>query len=162
MAFARSLATAVTSPIYPVPIELICALYRADDDKFGRLIAVMPEAVRTTLASYCAEQKRLRPLSIKMARTCEEAGLVHLAGFAGSATLIGILGADRFAFHPDEDQIPVLEFDQPESDRLDLCEQAYTAQPIPSETDFSLTTDDVVLVGAKLADFQADEAAYLV
>ncbi|MGU3469202.1 hypothetical protein ACLBXO_30625 [Methylobacterium sp. C33D] len=74
---------------YPVPIELISALFRADDAERDRLLAPMPAYGRARIAAYCAEHARLEALGLKVARTCDEATLVRAAGET--------VGADLFA-----------------------------------------------------------------
>ncbi|MDP4022312.1 hypothetical protein Q8W71_06735 [Methylobacterium sp. NEAU 140] len=87
------MASAPTRPItatlakYPIPIGLISALYRADADEFDRMVAAMPEYGRARVAAYCAENARLQPLGLKVARTCEEAALIRAAGAAVGASL---------------------------------------------------------------------------
>ena len=72
---------------YPIPIELISALYRADDQEFDRLVSTMPEYGRARLAIYCVDRKRLQSLGLKMARTCGETALVRVAGTAVGESL---------------------------------------------------------------------------
>lgn len=72
---------------YPVPIELISALYRADDGERDRLLSSLPEHGRARLAAYCAETERLQPLCLRVASTCAEASLVRAAGAAIGASL---------------------------------------------------------------------------
>ncbi|KAA0124641.1 hypothetical protein CIW48_07750 [Methylobacterium sp. P1-11] len=74
---------------YPVPIELISALFRADDAERDRLLAPMPAYGRARIAAYCADHARLEAVGLKVARSCDEATLVKAAGPA--------LGADLFA-----------------------------------------------------------------
>ncbi|MGH1587031.1 hypothetical protein [Methylobacterium sp. P5_C11] len=65
---------------YPVPIELISALFRADDAERERLLAPMPVYGRARIAAYCLEHARLAALGLQVARTCDEATLVKAAG----------------------------------------------------------------------------------
>lgn len=81
----RPAAAALTR--YPVPIELISSLYRADDGERGRLLSGLPEHGRARVAAYCTETERLRPLSLQVASTCAEASLVRAAGAAIGASL---------------------------------------------------------------------------
>ncbi|MGH1570366.1 hypothetical protein ACRAWG_06465 [Methylobacterium sp. P31] len=74
---------------YPVPIELISALFRADDEERERMLARMPAYGRARLAAYCVETGRLEELGLKVARACDEATLVKAAGPK--------VGADLFA-----------------------------------------------------------------
>lgn len=79
--------TATVLARYPVPVELIAALFRADDEELDRLLAGMPEYGRARVAAYCAEKERLAPLGLRVARTCAEASLVKVAGAAIGASL---------------------------------------------------------------------------
>jgi hypothetical protein len=72
---------------YPVPIELISALFRADDAERERLLAPMPAYGRARIAAYCADNARLAELGLKVARTCDEAVLVKAAGPTAGADL---------------------------------------------------------------------------
>lgn len=72
---------------YPVPIELISALFRADDAERDRLLAPMPTYGRARIAAYCADNARLAALGLKVARSCDEATLVKAAGQAVGADL---------------------------------------------------------------------------
>jgi hypothetical protein len=72
---------------YPVPIELIAALYRANDSEFGKLISAMPEYGRARIAAYCTERERLRSVALKIASTCEEAAMIKAAGAKAGANL---------------------------------------------------------------------------
>ncbi|GJE45149.1 hypothetical protein [Methylobacterium soli] len=72
---------------YPIPIELIAALYRASEGEFGRLVSTMPEYGRARIAAYCTERERLQPLALKLASTCEEATLIKAAGAETGADL---------------------------------------------------------------------------
>ena len=72
---------------YPVPIELISALYHAGDREFSQLLDRMPEHGRARIAVYCAEKERLQPLGLKVARSCDEAALVRAAGLTVGASL---------------------------------------------------------------------------
>lgn len=65
---------------YPVPIELISGLFRADDEERDHLLARMPSYGRARIAAYCAANGRLEELGLKVARTCDEATLVKAAG----------------------------------------------------------------------------------
>ena len=80
MATAPNRPTANALARYPIPIELIAALYRADEGQFDRIIAPMSDYGRARIAAYCAEREKLRPLGLKVARHCEEAALVRAAG----------------------------------------------------------------------------------
>ncbi|MCJ2056161.1 hypothetical protein MKL09_06320 [Methylobacterium sp. J-048] len=73
---------------YPVPIELISGLFRADDEERDHLLARMPSYGRARIAAYCAVNERLEELGLKVARTCDEAMLARAAG--------PVLGADLF------------------------------------------------------------------
>ena len=90
--------TASTLAKYPVPVELITALYRADEVEFARLIATLPEYGRARMAAYCAERERLQPLSLKVARTCAEATLAKAAGKEAGAALFAESRSDLTAF----------------------------------------------------------------
>jgi hypothetical protein len=70
-----------------VPIELISALYRADDGERDRLLSALPEHGRARVAAYCTETERLQPLGLQAASTCAEASLVRAAGAAIGASL---------------------------------------------------------------------------
>lgn len=74
---------------YPIPIELISALFKADDEERDRLLARMATYGRARIAAYCAANERLEDLGLKVARTCDESTLVRAAGIK--------LGADLFA-----------------------------------------------------------------
>lgn len=65
---------------YPIPIELISALFKADDAERDRLLARMPAYGRARIAAYCAVNARLEQLGLKVARSCDEATLVKAAG----------------------------------------------------------------------------------
>jgi hypothetical protein len=65
---------------YPVPIELISALFKADPVQRDRLLASMPVYGRARIATYCAANARLEDLSLQVARTCDEATLLRAAG----------------------------------------------------------------------------------
>lgn len=84
---------------YPIPIELISALYRADEAEFGRLIAGMPEYGRARIATYCVDRPRLHPLGLRIARTCEEGVLVRVAGQAVGASLFAQSRVDEVTAH---------------------------------------------------------------
>ncbi|MGV7032272.1 hypothetical protein [Methylobacterium symbioticum] len=87
MTAASNRPSAATLARYPIPIELISALFRADETEFDRLITGMPEYGRARIAAYCVERERLQPLGLRIARTCEEGVLVRVAGPAAGASL---------------------------------------------------------------------------
>lgn len=72
---------------YPVPIELISALYRADDAEFGKIMSKMPDYGRARVAAYCNERGRLNELGLRIAGTCGEAILIKAAGAKTGADL---------------------------------------------------------------------------
>lgn len=72
---------------YPVPLELIAALYRADAAEFGKLMASLPEYGRARVAAYCTDRERLQSLGLRVAGTCAEATLVQAAGPKAGADL---------------------------------------------------------------------------
>lgn len=72
---------------YPVPIELISSLYRADDGERERLLSALPEHGRARVAAYCAETERLQRLGLRAASTCAEASLIRAAGATIGASL---------------------------------------------------------------------------
>lgn len=72
---------------YPIPIELIAALYRADDAEFGKLMRTIPEYGRARVAAYCTDRERLHRLGLRIAGTCAEAILVQAAGAKVGADL---------------------------------------------------------------------------
>ncbi|MER2268319.1 hypothetical protein [Methylobacterium oxalidis] len=74
----RPTATALAR--YPIPIELIAALYRADEESFARMTGRMPEYGRARIAAYCVERERLHRLGLRLAGTCGEAALIKAAG----------------------------------------------------------------------------------
>ncbi|MHB2210789.1 hypothetical protein [Methylobacterium sp. CM6257] len=80
---------------YPVPIGLISALFRADDEERERMLARMPAYGRARLAAYCAENGRLVELGLKVARACDEATLVKAAGPEAGAALFARSRADK-------------------------------------------------------------------
>ncbi|MDR7037484.1 hypothetical protein J2X36_002231 [Methylobacterium sp. BE186] len=81
----RPTATALAR--YPIPVELIAALYRASASDFARLVAHMPEYGRARIAAYCVERERLHQLGVRLAATCGEAALVKAAGAEVGAAL---------------------------------------------------------------------------
>ncbi|WP_236960302.1 hypothetical protein [Methylobacterium durans] len=81
----RPTATALAR--YPIPVELIAALYRADATDFARLVAHMPEYGRARIAAYCVERERLHHLGVRLAATCGEAALIKAAGAEVGAAL---------------------------------------------------------------------------
>lgn len=87
MAFAPNRPTTRALAQYPIPIELISALYRADAREFDRLVAPISEYARARIAAYCVEREKLRPLGLKLARHCEESALVRAAGAPMGAEL---------------------------------------------------------------------------
>jgi hypothetical protein len=88
---ANSPLRPVTSVLakYPIPIELIAALYRANEAEFGKLMETMPEYGRARVAAYCSDRERLHHIGIRIAGTCAEATLLQAAGAK--------VGADLFA-----------------------------------------------------------------
>lgn len=84
---------------YPVPIELISALYRADDGERDRLLSALPEHGRARVAAYCAETERLQPLCLQVASTCAEASLIRAAGPAIGASLFARSRIDTTTAH---------------------------------------------------------------
>ncbi len=72
---------------YPIPIELIAALYRADEAQFGNLMRTIPEYGRARVAAYCTDRERLHTLGLRIAGTCAEATLVQAAGPKAGADL---------------------------------------------------------------------------
>lgn len=72
---------------YPIPIELIAALYRASEAEFGKLMSTMPEYGRARVAAYCTDRERLHSLGLRIAGTCAEATLVQAAGPKAGADL---------------------------------------------------------------------------
>ncbi len=79
---------------YPVPIEFISALFRADDQERDQMLARMPAYGRARIAAYCVENKRLEELGLKVARACDEATLVKAAGPEAGAALFARSRAD--------------------------------------------------------------------
>lgn len=80
MASASNRPTTSALARYPIPIELISALFKADEREFDRLVAPISDYGRARIAVYCAEREKLRPLGMKVARHCDEAALVRAAG----------------------------------------------------------------------------------
>lgn len=72
---------------YPIPIEMIAALYRADAAEFEHLMRTMPEYGRARVAAYCTDRERLHHLGLRIAGTCAEATLVQAAGAQAGADL---------------------------------------------------------------------------
>ena len=87
MAFSSNRPATSALSRYPIPVELIAALYRADDNEFDRLVAPMSDYGRARVAVYCAERAKLRPLGLRIARHCEESALVRAAGAPIGASL---------------------------------------------------------------------------
>ncbi|MCJ2081942.1 hypothetical protein [Methylobacterium sp. J-090] len=79
--------TAPTLAKYPIPVELITTLYRAQGAELDALIAGMPEYARARVAAYCVERERLLDLGHRMAGTCGEATLIKAAGSKAGAAL---------------------------------------------------------------------------
>ncbi|MGU3668818.1 hypothetical protein ACLBX9_31950 [Methylobacterium sp. A49B] len=65
---------------YPIPIELIASLFKADPGERDRLLSNMPVYGRARIATYCAAHARLEELGLQVARTCDEATLLKAAG----------------------------------------------------------------------------------
>ncbi|SFH00948.1 hypothetical protein [Methylobacterium gossipiicola] len=79
--------TTPTLAKYPIPVELITTLYRAQGAELDALIAGMTEYARARVAAYCVERERLLDLGLRMAGTCGEATLVKAAGPKAGAAL---------------------------------------------------------------------------
>lgn len=84
---------------YPIPIELIAALYRADAVEFERMMETMPEYGRARVAAYCTDRDRLHSLGARIARTCQESTLVQAAGAKVGADLFASSRAGAEATH---------------------------------------------------------------
>lgn len=79
--------TTPTLAKYPIPVELITTLYRAEGAELDALIAGMTEYARARVAAYCVERERLLDLGLRMAGTCGEATLMKAAGAKAGAAL---------------------------------------------------------------------------
>ncbi|GJD29814.1 hypothetical protein PMNALOAF_1054 [Methylobacterium adhaesivum] len=79
--------TTPTLAKYPIPVELITALYRARGADLDTLVAGMTEYARARVAAYCVERERLLDLGLHMAATCGEATLMKAAGAKAGAAL---------------------------------------------------------------------------
>ena len=91
--FLRPTAAALAR--YPIPVELIAALYRASESEFTTTMATLPEYGRARIAAYCNGRERLNRLGLKIAATCEEAALIKAAGAEAGTALFAHSRTDR-------------------------------------------------------------------
>lgn len=69
---------------YPVPVELLSALYRATEEEAEAIASRIPEPARARLALYCYGKSHLNQLGLRIAAGCAETTLVRAAGPAGA------------------------------------------------------------------------------
>ncbi len=71
--------------ICPVPLDLLGALYRADDETLEDLLNEIPERTRAQLAVYLYGRSHTHALGIRVAARCDGATLRRAAGLVGNA-----------------------------------------------------------------------------
>ena len=70
--------------VCPVSLELLGALYRADDETLGELLSDFPDKTRGRLAVYLYGRSHTHELGIRIAAGCDGSVLRRAAGIVGN------------------------------------------------------------------------------
>ncbi len=68
----------------PVSLDVLGAIYRADEYDLPLLLAELPDLTRAQLAAFCYRKSHTHQLGLKIARACERDDLVRAAGEIGA------------------------------------------------------------------------------
>ncbi len=71
--------------VCPVSLDLLGALYRADQETLDLILSDLPEATRAKLAAYLYGRSHTNALGLRVAATCGGASLRRAAGLLGNA-----------------------------------------------------------------------------
>lgn len=70
--------------VYPVPDEMLGAMYRASPHGLNELIDTVSPTTRALLAVYCYRRAHLASIGLAIAATCDKEDLAWLGGNAGA------------------------------------------------------------------------------
>lgn len=68
----------------PVSLEILGAVYRADDYDLPEILERIPPLKRAQLATYLYGKSHMHQLGLKVARACDREDLIRVAGEIGS------------------------------------------------------------------------------
>src|SRR4051794_890458 len=75
---------ALPDPNCPVSLDLLGAVYRADEYDLPEILAQIPPLTRAKLAAYLYGKSHMHQLGLTVARACERDDLIRAAGEIGS------------------------------------------------------------------------------
>ena len=68
----------------PVPLDMLGAIYRADEYDLPLLLGELAPLTRAKLAAYCYRKSHTHQLALAIARACDRDDLVRAAGELGT------------------------------------------------------------------------------